>query len=176
MSGLLLALLLMQASPIEPLRPGTVSLQPLAKEQGPAETRRIIEDEVQRALMDANFIALPAGGQGRYTARVTMTRVQRGTITSTAKPARASGGLGNWGGGLAVSMPTRKAQLRALILSELTIELVRRGETTPAWTGRATTAQAEGTEADTPANLARKLASVVLRQFPAQSDGAVSVP
>jgi len=186
MTPLIAALMIVQAAPPsmpapgplspESLSPGTVTVAPLAADQGPAEVRNVVAAQVERALSDAGFLALPAGGRGRYTARVTITRTPRGAVTSNARERRADPVVGNWGAGLSVTMPSGKRQLRGLIVTELRLELIRRGETAPAWTARAATAQAEGTAADDPSPLAATLAAAALRQFPAQSDAAISVP
>lgn len=170
------ALLLQAAASPEPLRPGTVTIAPLRADQGPAEVRRAIADSVEQALFDAGFMALPPGGQGRYTARIAVTRTPRGAVAANGRESKATPLVGNWGAGLALTMPSRKTQLRGLIVTELTIELLRRGETVPAWTGRAATAQAEGTAADAPSALGAKLAAAALRQFPSQDGAVVSVP
>lgn len=174
---LLAAALLSQTAPAAPpLRPGTVSVLPLDTDQGTPQVRRAILEQVERALLEADFMTMPPGGQGLYTARVSVTRTPRGAVAANGREARANPLLGNWGAGLNVTMPSGKTQLRGLIVTELTIELTRRGDTAPSWTGRAATAQAEGTNADSPAELGAKLASAALRQFPAQASTAISVP
>jgi hypothetical protein len=170
------AMLAQGSSGAAQLTPGTVTVAPLNADQGPAETRRAIAEQVERALLDADFTTLPPGGRGRYTARVSVTRTPRGTVASAARESGADALIGNWGAGLSVTMPSNKTRLRGLIVTELTIELIRRGETAPAWTGRAATAQAEGSAADSPAQLGAKLARAALRRFPAQDAGAISVP
>lgn len=55
--------------------PGTVTVEPLPEEAGPAAVRTVFVDAVERALIDANFIALPgAAGQARYIARIAVSR------------------------------------------------------------------------------------------------------
>lgn len=159
-----------------PLRAGTVNVAPLPSDAGPIETRHEIVGAVKQALIDADFIVLPPPGQGRYTATVKVARATRGAVASNSREPRADALAGNWGVGLNVAMPSNKRQLRGLVVTELTIELTRRGETVPAWTGRASTAQLAGTPADAPDALARKLASAVLRQFPEGSGEGISVP
>lgn len=164
-----------QADPEAP-RPGTIAVEPLAEDAGPAPVRQAFSDAVERALFDARFTALPATSRSRYVARMKVTRTARGAVTSKAREPGAAAALGNWGAAVGVTLPSDKRQLRGLIVTELEVEIVRREGMQRVWRGRAITAQAEGTRADAPATLAGKLATAVIRRFPAQADEAVSVP
>lgn len=160
----------------EPLRPGTVAIEPLAKEAGPAAVRQAFADAVERALLDARFTALPTTSRSRYVARMKLTRTARGAVTSNAKEEGAATAVGNWGVAVGVMLPSGKRQLRGLMVTELEVEILRREGMQRVWSGRAVTAQAEGTKADAPAALAAKLASAVIRRFPAPSEEAISIP
>ncbi|WP_447727233.1 hypothetical protein [Sphingomonas koreensis] len=164
-----------QAEP-EALRPGTVAIEPAADPAIPASARQTFADAVERALSDARFMALPATSRSRYIARVKVTRTTRGAVTSNAKEPGAGAAVGNWGGAIAVTLPSDKRQLRGLVVTELEVELVLREGMQPVWRGRALTAQAEGTRADAPATLAPKLANAAIRGFPAQQPEALSIP
>ncbi|MCW4461937.1 hypothetical protein OK349_09475 [Sphingomonas sp. BT-65] len=164
-----------QEAPEAP-RPGTVAIEPLAKEAGPATVRQVFADAVERALMDARFTALPATSRSRYVARMKLTRTARGAVTSNAKEEGMATAIGNWGAAIGVTLPSDKRQLRGLIVTELEVEILLREGMQRVWSGRAVTAQAEGTKADAPAALAAKLAPAVIRRFPAQSDEAISIP
>ena len=157
-------------------RPGTVAIEPLAKETGPAAVRQIFADAVERALMDARFTALPVTSRSRYVARMKLTRTARGAVTSKAKEEGMATAVGNWGVAVGVMLPSDKRQLRGLIVTELEVEILLRDGMQRVWSGRAVTAQAEGTKADAPATLAAKLAPAVIRRFPAQSEEAISIP
>ncbi|WP_343517765.1 hypothetical protein [Sphingomonas sp.] len=159
-----------------PLRPGTVAIEPLAKEAGPAVVRQAFADAVERALMDASFTALPVTSRSRYVARIKLTRTARGAVTSNAKEEGVATAVGNWGVAVGMMLPSDKRQLRGLMVTELEVEIVLREGMQRVWSGRAVTAQAEGTKADAPAALAAKLAPAVIRRFPAQSDEAISIP
>ena len=157
--------------------PGTVTVEPLAEEAGPAEVRTVFGEAVERALIDANFIALPgAAGQARYIARIAVSRRAQGEVAADGQEAGAATQVGNWGAGLRVTLPSSKSQLRALVMTELTIELVSRAEGRVVWRGSALTAQADGTPGDAPGAVAAKLAGAVMRGFPEVREGAVSVP
>lgn len=156
--------------------PGTVTVEPMA-EAGPAEVRTVFAEAVERALIDANFIALPgAAGQARYIARIAVSRRAQGEVAADGQEAGAATQVGNWGAGLRVTLPSSKSQLRALVITELTIELVSRAEGRVVWRGSALTAQADGTPGDAPGAVAAKLAGAVMREFPEVREGAVSVP
>ncbi len=157
--------------------PGTVTVEPMAEEAGPAEVRTVFGEAVERALIDANFIVLPgAAGQARYIARIAVSRRAQGEVAADGQEAGAATQVGNWGAGLRVTLPSSKSQLRALVMTELTIELVSRAEGRVVWRGSALTAQADGTPGDAPGAVAAKLAGAVMRGFPAVREGAVSVP
>ena len=157
--------------------PGTVTVEPMAEEAGPAEVRTVFAEAVERALIDANFIALPgAAGQARYIARIAVSRRAQGEVAADGQEAGAATQVGNWGAGLRVTLPSSKSQLRALVMTELTIELVSRAEGRVVWRGSALTAQADGTPGDAPGAVAAKLAGAVMRGFPEVREGAVSVP
>ena len=160
----------------EALRAGTVAIESVADAAVPASARQTFADAVERALSDARFTALPATSRSRYIARVKVTRTARGAVTSNAKEPGATGALGNWGGGVAVTLPSDKRQLRGLVVTELEVELVLRDGMQPVWRGRALTAQAEGMRADAPATLAPKLANAAVRGFPAQQPEPLSIP
>ena len=159
------------------LTPGTVTVEPMAEDAGPAEVRAVFAEAVERALIDANFIALPAAaGQARYIARIAVSRRAQGEVAADGQEAGAATQVGNWGAGLRVTLPSSKSQLRALVMTELTIELVSRAEGRVVWRGSALTAQADGTPGDAPGAVAAKLAGAVMRGFPEVREGAVSVP
>jgi len=157
--------------------PGTVTVEPMAEEAGPAEVRTVFAEAVERALIDANFIALPgAAVQARYIARIAVSRRAQGEVAADGQEAGAATQVGNWGAGLRVTLPSSKSQLRALVMTELTIELASRAEGRVVWRGSALTAQADGTPGDAPGAVAAKLAGAVMRGFPEVREGAVSVP
>lgn len=157
--------------------PGTVTVEPLPEDAGPDAVRAVFAEAVERALIDANFIALPgAGGQARYIARIAVSRRAQGEVAADAPVAGTATQVGNWGAGMTVTLPSAKSQLRALVITELTIELVSRAEGRVVWRGSALTAQADGTPDDAPGAVAAKLAGAVMRGFPEVREGAVSVP
>ncbi|MCR5869671.1 MULTISPECIES: DUF4136 domain-containing protein [unclassified Sphingomonas] len=158
------------------LTPGTVTVEAVADEATPVAVRQVFADAVEQALLDARFIALPRQARGRYIARISLTRAERGAVASNGREQGASGGFGNWGGAVSVTLPSDKRQLRGLIVTTLKVELVSRADERLVWSGSALTAQAEGTRNDTPSALAAKLAPAVIRAFPATLAEPLSVP
>ncbi len=156
--------------------PGTVTVEAAAGDETPAAVRQVFADAVEQALLDARFTALPAQARGRYIARIGITRAERGAVASNGRERGASGGLGNWGGAVSVTLPSDKRQLRGLIVTTLKVELVSRADDKVVWSGSALTAQAEGTRADVPATLASKLAPAIIRAFPQTLAEPLSIP
>lgn len=171
-----LAMLVSGAQEVPTLTPGTVTVEAMGDEATPAAVRQTFADAVEQALLDARFTALPPQARGRYIARVGVTRAERGAVASNGREPGASGGLGNWGGGVSVALPSDKRQLRGLIVTTLTVELVSRADGTVVWRGSALTAQAAGTRADVPATLAAKLAPAIIRAFPQPLAEPLSIP
>jgi len=158
------------------LTPGTVTVEAAADDATPAAIRAGFAEAVEQALLDARFIALPVQARGRYIARFSIARAERGAVASDGPEQGARGSVGNWGGAFGVTLPSDKRQLRGLIVTQLTVELVARTDMQAVWRGSALTAQAEGTKADAPAALAAKLAPAIVRAFPASLAVPVSVP
>ena len=84
--------------------------------------------------------------------------------------------MANWGGGISIALPTAKQDLRALIVTRMTITLSdwRSGKTL--WTGSAVTAQVGGTAANAPATVGGKLANALVARMPAVLPEPLSVP
>jgi len=156
--------------------PGTITVEPIADEAVSPEAKQLFADAVERALVDASFLALPADNPGRYVARMKISRRAQGSVAVNDAEPPAAGNVGNWGARLRVTLPSGKRQMRDLIVTELEIEILRRGVMRPVWSGRALTVKPEGTPGDAPAALAKKLADAVMRIFPQQAAEPVSVP
>jgi len=171
-----LALLASGVQEAPALTPGTVTVEAVKDEATPAAVRQAFADAVEQALLDARFTALPPQARGRYIARISIARAERGAVASNGREQGASGGLGNWGGAVSVTLPSDKRQLRGLIVTTLTVELVSRADDKVVWRGSALTAQAAGTRADVPATLAAKLAPAIIRAFPQTLAEPLSIP
>jgi hypothetical protein len=170
------ALLALAPAPAAEVRltPGTVSVE---AEDGAASPDPVFSEAVQSASTRANFTPLPAPSHSRYIARIAITRNERGMVASNLKgKAAANPAVGNWGVGLGVALPHKDDQLRGLIVTQLTVTLVTRGDARAVWSGSAVTAQIDGTRAGAPDAVAAKLADAVFDQFPRRTDAPVSVP
>jgi len=155
------------------LTPGTVSIEVVdAQHQHPA-LDQLFAGAVGDALTDANFLILPGQGHGRYIARVTVAQEARGAV---AADSGAGSGVTLGGGRLGVSLPSNATQMAGLVVTRLQVDLTLRETGRTVWTGRATTAQVQGTAAGAPAAVAAKLAAAVIRRFPAKADEAIAVP
>lgn len=155
--------------------PGTILVEPATGDVS-AATAQIFAEAVQGALTDATFLPIRPPGQGRYTARLRVSREERGLVASSEPRWDSASTLGSWGAALSVRLPSRKPQMRALYATRLDIAIVPRGGGDPVWTGKALTVQVEATRNDSPAVLAAKLARGVMGRFPAQSDELAAIP
>ena len=84
--ALVCALLLTAQAP----PPGTVTIEPAIGDVSDA-TARVFTEAVQDALTDARFVPVRPPGRGRYTARLRVTREERGLVASTEPRWRSSG-------------------------------------------------------------------------------------
>jgi hypothetical protein len=130
----------------------------------------------RNALSNADFVVLPAGDHGRYVATVVVTRQQRGVVTANGVEDKPSADVGNWGGGVRVTLPSRKTGLHGLVVTEMHIEMRRRSDQGLVWSGSALTAQVDGTSAGSPRAVGTKLANRIVAQFPVTVNGPISVP
>ncbi|TXC70475.1 DUF4136 domain-containing protein [Sphingomonas ginsenosidivorax] len=172
---------LMQAAPVAD-RPGrgtvTVTLRdadPVRDAAGDAVDDPFVQ-ATRNALSNADFVVLPAGDHGRYVATVVVTRQQRGVVTANGVEDKSSADVGNWGGGVRVTLPSRKTSLHGLVVTEMHIEMRRRSDQGLVWSGSALTAQVDGTSAGSPRAVGTKLANRIVAQFPVTVNGPISVP
>jgi hypothetical protein len=159
----------------EPMRPGTVTVE-LSPVDGDGDAQRPLTDAVQAALANADFTVLPSADHSRYIARVAVARDARGSVTAKTIPGKATGSLGGWGAQGNVTLPSSKRELHDLVMTELTVTLVTRADGKAVWSGRAATAQVDGTRQGDPAAVFGKLATAVLSRFPLAADRLISVP
>ncbi|SDA20149.1 hypothetical protein [Sphingomonas sp. NFR15] len=174
MAGLFGAATPLDGAPAD-LTPGTITVE-RDSDAAARDTDPVFADAVQAASVQANFIPLPAPSHSRYIALIAVTRKSEGVVTSGTKGTAPAAGIANWGVGVGMRLPTRKDQLRGLVLTELKVTILLRSEKRAVWSGSAVTAQVEGTRAGTPDAVAGKLAGALFAQFPARLDAALSVP
>lgn len=172
----IVALLAVPAVAAETLPPGTVTLTVVddGKTDGPEVPA--IADAVGDAFNSANYLVLPATGPSRYRARVAIDHEQRGLVGAPSGTKAPAASVANWGGGVQLALPTQKQDLRALIVTRMTITLTAWRDGRTLWTGSAVTAQVGGTQANAPAVVGAKLAGALVSRMPAVLEGPLSVP
>ena len=131
---------------------------------------------IRRALLRTEFLPLPDGGHGRYVARVAVSQTSPSVVASAGSGSATTSNVTHSGNGLSWRLPSGKRQLHDLIVTRLDVVVVRRSDDHVVWTGRATTARIEGTQAGMPEAVAAALSEVLFRQFPRSLPGPVSVP
>lgn len=160
---------------------GTIGVvRPAAtRDRAVAAADRATTEAVESALTDAGFVVIPSADNARHVATVTVTRYGKGA--ALAKGASSSpaipmpGGVNGMGAGVSLSLGG-KTNVGTMVETTMALSIARRGETTPVWEGRAVTYGVTGTRGDDPAEVARKLASALTRNFAAPSGLLVSVP
>lgn len=160
------------AAPTVDLPKGTVTIAVRPDDDG----AQAFAEAVGASLSAADFLVLPPIGPSRYRARVTIDREDRGVVAAPATVAGPDMGIANWGAGVRITLPTRKQDLRALVVTRLTLTLVDARDDRTLWTGTAVTTQVAGTAGDDPRVLGGKLAGALVTRMPAILDGALSVP
>ena len=180
---LAMAVAITQAPPgaIELPRPGTITVDLSGKDPAWEDRGEATDDDpfvraTGNALGNANFIVLPRGTYSRYIASVEVSQQQRGSVTADGVEAKPAGNVGNWGGGVRLTLPSKKTNLRDLIITRLDIEVRLRSDGHLVWSGSALTVQVAGTEAGSIAAVGVKLANAVVSQFPVSVLGPISVP
>ncbi len=153
--------------------PGTVAVrQPAPVGRQPSPELPFAE-ELGVALADAGFTLIPGVDHARYVASYEIKRVAGGAVVSKGSGTSVLGV--NAGGGVSLGLGG-SSQVGQLVSTELIVRLTRRGETEPAWEGRAVTQQVSGSRGDSPAVLAAKLSGALFRNFPQPSGLSISVP
>ncbi|WP_426291349.1 hypothetical protein [Sphingomonas sp. TWP1-3-1] len=157
------------------VKPGTIAI--VAAESpttSPAITKTFM-DAVQRTFLRTPFLPLPDANHSLYVAKVEVSQTQRGVVRSgndrSDRPGMAAGL-----GGLSLTLPSGKDQLRGLIVTRLEVTVSLRRDDHVVWKGQATTVRASGTRAGAPSVVATALSDALLTWFPQQLPGPMSVP
>lgn len=164
-----------------PARPGTVTVSLSGDDPAWHATDAAVDDDpfveaTRNALSNADFVVLPAGARSRYVATVRIDQQRRGSVTADGLEAGPSVAVGNWGGGVSLTLPSRKTSLRDLVITDLHVEVFQRSDRRLVWSGSAITAQVDGTQAGSAKALGVKLASALIPQFPVTTEFSISVP
>ncbi|KQN19255.1 hypothetical protein ASE86_12120 [Sphingomonas sp. Leaf33] len=160
---------------------GTIGVERPAppRDRGAAAADGATAEAIESALVDAGFTVIPSARNARHVARYTLTRVAKGS--ALAKGARSPaigmpGGVNGMGAGVSIALGGGKMNVGTMVETQMALTITRRGESGPAWEGRAVTYGVTGTSGDDPATVARKLAAALTRNFAAPSGVLVSVP
>ncbi|TCP35025.1 hypothetical protein [Sphingomonas sp. BK235] len=156
--------------------PGTIAVQIEAAEALRDDMAPALLEAARDALSHAQFIPLPDAGHSRYVARLAVSEVANGVVSSPGASGGATATPSLSGGGLSMSLPTRKQQLHPLIVTRLVATVSLRRDDRVVWTGEATTARASGTPAGAPGAVATALSNALFRWFPHRLEGPLSVP
>jgi hypothetical protein len=135
-----------------------------------------VTEAVGEALGAHGFTLLRDAGHSASIAQVTFRRTTVGEAQARIAPGRAAITPGVFGGGGGVTLPLggMKTRTVALTRSELELRIVRRTTQAVVWQGTAITVRPD-TGDDTTGATAAALAEGVLRSYPYEPRGIVSV-
>jgi hypothetical protein len=157
------------------MEPGTIAIVAADSSTTSPAIARTFTDAVQLTLLRTPFLPLPDANHSLYIAKVEVSQTQRGVVRSgndrSNRPGMAAGL-----GGLSLTLPSGKDQLRGLIVTRLKVTVSLRRDKHVVWTGQATTVRASGTRTGDPSVVATALSDALLTWFPRQLPGPVSVP
>jgi hypothetical protein len=157
------------------VKPGTISIVAADRPTTSPAITKTFTDAVQRTLLRTAFLPLPDANHSLYVAKVEVSQTQRGVVRSgndrSGRPGMAAGLAG-----LSLTLPSGKDQLHGLIVTRLEVTVSLRRDNHVVWTGQATTVRASGTRTGEPSAVAAALSDALLRWFPRQLPGPLSVP
>ncbi|MDF0490900.1 hypothetical protein PX554_22475 [Sphingomonas sp. H39-1-10] len=169
----------------EPLETGTLAVQPMPGGSPASLEFKTYAAAVQTEALKYGYGVPAAGEPGQFLAIVGFART-----TEEDGPAQRSGvSLGLGGGGFTggrrsgggvglgggISFPIGKPKQRYVILTELSVQIKRRSDSTVVWEGRARTATPETAAAAQADVTAHKLADALFRGFPGKSGSTITV-
>ncbi len=159
----------------QPIPAGTVSVQPASG--------GVVSPEGQLYL---NAVATTMGGMGffapdsdktDYLATVDFRRTDRGQVR-TRPPVTIGIGGGSYSGGVGVGAGTSVgigSKTKTVYVTELSVQLRRRGDNTVIWEGKAMTETLGAADGTQPADTATKLSNALFKGFPGQSGITITV-
>ena len=132
---------------------------------------------IKQALARIGFGEAPDGTPAAYLAKVSFDRTARAQAKQS--PVSIGIGGGSFGGGLGIGVSTQLGLgggVREIITSRMSVQLIRQGDGTIIWEGRAQTSAPATAPAAQPGLAAEKLASALFRDFPGVSGQTITVP
>lgn len=160
------------------LSAGTVVLQPVAGGDAQSLEFRTYAAAVARELATLGLTESQASSSA-YVATVDIGRDTREELARQSPVTIGIGGgsFGRGGGiGIGTSFGLGKNRAREVIITRMSVQLRKRGETTALWEGRAETEAPSRAPAAQPGLAADKLATALFRGFPGVSGQTVRVP
>lgn len=150
---------------------------PVAVDAGASLAASAYAAAVKQALARIGFGEAPDGTPAAYLAKVSFERTTRAQTKQA--PVSIGIGGGSFGGGLGIGVSTRLGfggGVRDIITSRVAVQLIRKGDGTIIWEGRAQTSAAATAPAAQPGLAAEKLANALFRDFPGVSGQTITVP
>lgn len=157
-----------------PPTPGTIAIVAVDAQAATDPVVATFLTAIRRAILQTAFLPLPDGGHSRYVAKVAVLQTSAGVVASAGNGSAPN--VTHRGNGLSWRLPSGKRQLHDLVVTRLDVIITRRNDDHVVWTGQATTARIEATQAGVPEVVAAALSEALFRQFPRPLPGPVSVP
>lgn len=157
---------------------GTISIEPITGDAASEPAALGMADGVSEALGAHGFTMLSDPGHSAYVAEVTLSRTGVGTGSVTVSNGRAAvapGLFGAAGGGITVPLSAGHTRSVALERFQLELRIRKRGSGTIVWHGVAVTVRALDGRSSW-GMIASMLSEAVLRSYPYEPQGTVSVP
>jgi hypothetical protein len=159
---------------------GTISIEKKVVEGDDSPATPMFVDAAGEALAEKGFTILQDPGHAAYVAELTLRRVEVGTGSAKVRAGSGTtmpgGAHGSVGAGVVIPLSTGKSTLVPLHRIELDMRIVKRGEDAVIWHGSAVTVRAAAPGKDADEAAVRDLSKALLRSYPVESEGAVSIP
>lgn len=162
----------------QPIAPGAVVIEPLTPTDSQSLEFRSYAAAVAQA-MAATGLVPGTDSDAPWIAGIEVTRTTR-----SAPPKRSpvtigiGGGTGGYGGGvgLGASFGLGSARASEIVVTRLSVRLMKRTDRSTVWEGKAETSSLANGPAAQPGLAADKLARALFRDFPGESGKTVLVP
>ncbi len=160
------------------IAPGAVVIEPLAKADSDSLEFRAFAAAVAKSMIGAGFIS----GEDPKSPWIVAMEVTRSTREALRKRSPVTIGIGGSTGGygsgigLGASFGVGGSSARETVSTRLLVRLMKRGDRSVVWEGRADATAPANAPAAQPGLAAEKLASALFKDFPGESGKTVTVP
>lgn len=155
---------------------GTVSVEVSNDDNGLGDVANLFADAVSTVLAEKGFTLLDDPAHSAYVVKLSFSRAEVGTgpgRVGTGDPNITKGGAqGSVGSGVRIPIRSGKWNLVALERTQVEMQFHRRGQDLEIWHGSAVTVRAS----DARDRAATDLCNALLRDYPAEPEGIISVP